>query len=170
MVPYNQKFKKIEYVPPPLQETNGLLGAYHICLQAQDTDTREYYFWARDLMLTIEGPDGEISSYFGEATIQLQQPDLSETIWTPPLLGRMNKMRERLFKKGKFATKKKTTAKLDIPKVTRRGVGNDTNFDTMLTPDELEAIGDTLIYQLMKFNEKPRTYSIMKTRDGRVIV
>jgi hypothetical protein len=92
VVPYNWKFKKIEYVPPPLQETNGLLGAYHICLQAQDTDAQEYYFWAKDLTLTIEGPDGKISSYFGEATIQLQQPDLSETIRTPPLLGRMNEM------------------------------------------------------------------------------
>jgi hypothetical protein len=170
VVPYNRKFKKIEYVPPPLQETNGLLGAHHIHLQAQDTDVREYYFWGRDLTLVIEGPDGEITSYFGEATIQLQQPDLSETIRTPPLLGRTNEMRERLFKKGKFATKKKTTVRLDVPKVTRRSVRNDATFDTTLMPDELEAIGDALIYQPMKFNEKPRTYSIVKTRNGRVIV
>jgi hypothetical protein len=169
VVPYNRKFKKIEYVPPPLQETNGLLGAHHIHLQAQDTDAREYYFWGRDLTLVIEGPDGEITSYFGEATIQLQQPDPSETIRIPPLLGRTNEMRERLFKRGKFA-KKKTTAKLAVPELTRKGVRNDTNLGVTLTPNELEAIGDALINQPMKFKERPRTYTIVKTRDGRVIV
>ena len=159
----------IKFLPAPDIPSNGLLAARQLVPIAQYGETEEYEFYAKGVTLVLDDEDENPKYYRGNALVRISNEGIQEA--RPPARARVNRMREKLFRMGRYAVPKVGTNEEQPNKDPEGSLQMDTLAGTLeMTGSELTAVLEDLMDNPIEQIKEKRTYEIFKNPNGLVLV
>ena len=156
----------MRHLPRPRHLPNGLLASINLIPFADNPQTGERYFEGLGSTLVMNDARGTPIKYHSDATIHLSQPPPGVIIEVPRE-ERVNEMRERLFRMGPHAQRRRRTRTQQSSASSDSGI--DEKWACGMTAIELQEMMEQIISKSFETHEEDRTYEIHKTRTGVVV-